>query len=201
MQTTQRLTMIGLQDRREHHSMQEKTYLYGIHKDVFGYQQRSYAALPTVLTWSWHLLAPSMYVLETTSKPTILQLTRHLKSPRSWNHQPQQLCHTQPQLHHLLHPQHLQLQTSCLCHRWSYHLLLQQHQLSSLQLHSLLSSHQQHQHPHLCSDNPREPLYHQDTWSQRSSLPTVAATDPACTPTMISHCFLKTTMTMCHASP
>ena len=49
-QANQRLTMIALQDQKEHPSMQDKTYLYGILKDISGYQQRSYAALLTELT-------------------------------------------------------------------------------------------------------------------------------------------------------
>ena len=49
-QANQRLTMIALQDQREHPSTQDKMYLYGTLKDASGYQQRSYAALLTELT-------------------------------------------------------------------------------------------------------------------------------------------------------
>ena len=49
-QANLRLTMIALKDQKEHPSMQDKTYLYGILKDVSGYQQRSYVALLTELT-------------------------------------------------------------------------------------------------------------------------------------------------------
>ena len=113
-QTNLRLTMITLQDLREHPSMQDKMYLYGTLKDASGYQQRLYAVLPTKLTRSRHWLVLSIHILETTSRLVIPQLTTHLRSPRSWSHQPLQLCRTQP--HQLLHLQHLLLQTSCLYH-------------------------------------------------------------------------------------
>ena len=165
-QANLRLTMIALQDQKEHPSMQDKTYLYGILKDVSGYQQRSYAALLTELTWSRHQQVLSIHALETTSRLVKLQLSRHLRSPRSWNHQPLPLCRTQP--HRLLHPQHLLLQTSHLYHRWS-HPLLQRHRQSSLPHLSLPSPHQQHLHPHLCSDDQSEPSFHHNAWSQRRS--------------------------------
>ena len=171
------------------------------------------------LTRSRHRLVLSIHVLETTSRLIILQLTTHL---RSWSHQPLQLCCTQP--HQLLYLQHLLLQTSHLYHCWS-HPLLQQHHQSSLRHLSLLSPHQQHLHPHLCSDDQSEPLYHHSAWSQRrSSLLTNCCywpgvpTDydsapltwrqpwwcvvPAHRPSLmmwLSH--RKTTMTMCCASP
>ena len=221
-QANLRLTMIALQDQREHPSMQDKMYLYGILKDASGYQQRSYTVLLTELTRSRHQLVLSIHLLETTSRLVIPQLTTHLRSLRSWSQQPLQLCRTQP--HQLLHLQHLLLQTNCLYYCWS-HPLLQQHQQSSLWHLSLLSPHQQHLYPHLCSDDQSEPLYHHSTWSQRrSSLLTNCcywpslSTDydsapltwrqpwrcvvPAHRPSVmmwLSH--LKTTMTMCHASP
>ena len=74
-QTNQRLTMIALQDQREHPSTQDKMYLYRILKDTSGYQQRSYTVLLTELTRSRHWLVLSIYVLETTSRLVILQLT------------------------------------------------------------------------------------------------------------------------------
>ena len=114
-QTNLRLIMITLQDQREYPSMQDKMYLYGILKDASGYQQRSYAILLTELTRSRHQLVLSTHALKTTSRLIIPQLTTHLRSPRSWSHQPLQLCHTQP--HQLLHLQHPLLQTSCLYHR------------------------------------------------------------------------------------
>ena len=113
-QTNLRLIMIILRDQREHPSMQDKMYLYGILKDASGYQQRSYAILPTEHTRSRHQLVLSIHVLKTTSSFVIPQLTTHLRSPRSWSHQPLQLCRTQP--HQLLHLQHLLLQTSRLYH-------------------------------------------------------------------------------------
>ena len=221
-QTNLRLIMITLQDQREHPSMQDKMYLYGILKDASGYQQRSYAVLPTEHTRSRHQLVLSIHILETTSRLIIPQLTTHLRSLRSWSHQPLQLCRTQP--HQLLHLQHLLLQTSRLYHRWS-HPLLQRHQQGSLWHVSLLSPHQQHLHPHLCSDDLSEPLYHHSAWSQRRSSLLInccywpsLSTDydsapltwrqpwrcvvPAHRPSVmmwLSH--MKTTATMWHASP